>query len=80
MKTQFSKVSFLAGVSAATLAASAAFEPDRSVMNDAYWRIWNDAAQAKIDADIEKYRKADANTSYWEFARYSRPRPLCLPW
>ena len=60
MKAQFSKVSLLAGVSAATLMASAAFEPDRSVMSDAYWRIWNDDVQAKIDADIERYRKADA--------------------
>ena len=54
MKAQFSKVSLLAGVSAATLMASAAFEPNRSVMSDAYWQIWNDAVQAKIDADIEK--------------------------
>ena len=29
-------------------------------MSDAYWRIWNDDVQAKIDADIERYRKADA--------------------
>ena len=61
MKAKFSKVSLLAGVSAATLVASAAFEPNRSVMSDAYWRIWNDDVQAKIDADIEKYRKADAS-------------------
>ena len=60
MKAPFSKVSLLAGVSAATLVASAAFELNRSVMSDAYWRIWNDDVQAKIDADIEKYRKADA--------------------
>ncbi len=37
-----------------------AFELDKSVMSDAYWKIWNDEALAKIDADIEKYRKADA--------------------
>ena len=38
----------------------AEFKVDRSVMSDAYWKIWNDDVQAKIDADIEKYRKADA--------------------
>ena len=40
--------------------ASAEFKMDKSVMADAYWRIWNDESQAKIDADIEKFRKADA--------------------
>ncbi len=44
----------------AALAASAEFNIDRAVMSDAYWKIWNDEVQAKIDADIEKYRKADA--------------------
>ena len=34
---------------------------DKSVMADKYWAIWNDGVQAKIDADIEKYRKADAS-------------------
>ncbi len=37
----------------------AAFEMDRSVMSEAYWKIWNDAEQARIDADIEANRKAD---------------------
>ncbi len=32
--------------------ALAEFKMDRSVMSDAYWRIWNDDAQKKIDADI----------------------------
>ena len=40
--------------------AFADFKVDRSVMSEEYWKIWNDDAQAKIDADIEKYRKADA--------------------
>ena len=40
--------------------AFAEFKVDRSAMSDAYWKIWNDDVQAKIDADIEKYRKADA--------------------
>ena len=42
------------------LAAHADFKMDKSVMSDKYWEIWNDQVQAKIDADIEKYRKADA--------------------
>ncbi len=43
------------------LAASAEFQMDRSAMSDAYRKIWNDDVQAKIDADIEKHRKADAS-------------------
>ena len=35
------------------------FVLDKSVMSDRYWEIWNDAEQAKIDADIERNRKAD---------------------
>ena len=38
-------------------AAGAAF--DRSLMSDAYWKIWNDAEQARIDADIEANRKSN---------------------
>ena len=45
----------------AVLPSWAAFKMDRSVMSEAYWKIWNDEVQAKIDADIEKYRKADAS-------------------
>ena len=45
----------------AATAAFAEFKIDRSVMSKEYWAIWNDQAQAKIDADIEKYRKADAS-------------------
>ena len=40
--------------------AQAEFVIDKSVMSDKYWEIWNDAEQAKIDADIERNRKADA--------------------
>ena len=32
----------------------------RSDMSPEYWRIWNAAEQARIDADIERNRKADA--------------------
>lgn len=51
----------LAALGFAGSAAFAEFKVDRSVMSEAYWKIWNDQAQAKIDADIEKYRKADAS-------------------
>ena len=41
------------------LSAAADFQIDRSVMSDAYWELWNADVQSRIDADIEKYRKAD---------------------
>ena len=44
----------------AVLTARGEFVIDRSVMSEKYWAVWNDEAQARIDADIEKYRKADA--------------------
>ena len=47
----------------AALSASAAFEIDRSAMSEKYWQIWNDDVQAKIDADIERFRKADATVA-----------------
>ena len=43
----------------AATAAQAEFKIDRSAMSEAYWNIWNDDVQKRIDADIEKYRKAD---------------------
>ena len=43
------------------VAVSAAFNMDKSAMSEAYWKIWNDGVQARIDADIEKYRKTDAS-------------------
>jgi len=46
---------------AAAFSSQAEFKIDRSAMSDRYWEIWNDGVQAKIDADIEKYRKADAS-------------------
>ena len=57
MKTTFVTTAALALV----LTAHADFKIDRSVMSDKYWAIWNDEVQAKIDADIERYRKADAS-------------------
>lgn len=41
--------------------ARAEFAIDRSVMSDAYWKIWNDDVQRMIDADIEANRKADGD-------------------
>ena len=49
----------VASLTSVVLTASAAFQVDKSVMSDKYWRIWNDDVQTKIDADIERNRKAD---------------------
>ncbi len=54
MKETLVALSALAAVS-----VQATFTLDRSVMSEEYWKIWNDDAQRRIDADIEKYRKAD---------------------
>lgn len=40
---------------------TSAAEDIQHVMSQGYWDIWNDAEQARIDADIETYRKADAS-------------------
>ena len=37
---------------------------ESKVMSEAYWKLWNPEVQAKIDRDIEKYRKADAVLSF----------------
>ena len=34
-------------------------EDTKGYMSEAYWALWNEEEQARIDADIEKYRKAD---------------------
>ena len=47
-------------LSLAVLPSVAAFEIDKSAMSQEYWDIWSDDVLAKMDADIEKYRKADA--------------------
>ena len=54
------KLAAVACLALCSLSVRAAFEIDPSVMSDAYWNVWNDAEQAKIDADIEANRKADA--------------------
>ena len=59
--TGFPRYGFALAVACfAGCAAFAEFKVNRSVMSDAYWKVWNDDVQAKIDADIEKFRKADA--------------------
>ncbi len=58
---------FLAAVFAATAIGAQAqpvfprsqAEDTKGYMSEAYWKIWNEEEQARIDADIEKYRKAD---------------------
>ena len=52
-----------AGAAILAIGAQAGFTPDKSVMDKAYWALWNDEVQAKIDADIEQYRKADASVA-----------------
>ena len=34
-------------------------EDTKGYMSEKYWKYWNEKEQARIDADIEKYRKAD---------------------
>lgn len=36
------------------------FVLDRSVMSEAYWDIWNDDVQGRMDRAIDRYRKVDA--------------------
>ena len=48
-------------VALAAMAAQAEFTVDKSVMSAKYWEIWNETEMARINADIEKYRKADAS-------------------
>ena len=60
----------LAAVCFAGGAAFAGFKVDRSVMSEAYWQIWNDEAQAKIDADIESTaRRMRLRMSMYPMAR-----------
>ena len=59
MKSKWSVCCIMTAIAAVT--TQAAFTVDRSVMGDEYWAIWNADVQAKIDADIEQNRKADAS-------------------
>ena len=53
------KKKIIAVAALAAVAVQAEFKVDRSAMSEEYWKIWNDDVQKRIDADIEKYRKAD---------------------
>lgn len=35
-------------------------QDNEHIMSEAYWKLWNPKVQARIDADIDRYRKADA--------------------
>lgn len=61
------KFSLIVGVvlSSITLYAQGPFpksakEDKEKIMSEAYWKIWNPKVQAKIDRDIETYRKSNA--------------------
>lgn len=45
-----------------------ATEDKEKIMSEAYWKIWNPKVQAKIDRDIERYRKSDAFVSLEDVA------------
>ena len=53
------KIAVVVCLASLVLSASAAFQVDKSVMDARYWELWNDEVQARIDADIERNRKAD---------------------
>jgi GH35 family endo-1,4-beta-xylanase len=57
------KKTMLLAVVASGISLYADFVVDKSVMSNKYWEVWNDGVIAKLNADIEKYRKADAS---WE--------------
>ena len=37
---------------------------DPAVMGEGYWKKWSPEVQAEIEADIERYRKADGETAF----------------
>ena len=49
-----------------------ASEDKDAVMSKAYWDVWNDDVQKKIDADIEANRKADAVINIGSLAKDSK--------
>lgn len=44
----------------------------KKIMSEAYWEHWNPEVQARIDNDIEKNRKADAEISLPDYAKKSK--------
>lgn len=49
-----------------------AAEDTLGVMSSAYWNIWNDALQERIDKDIDTYRKGDASFKTGKIKRGSK--------
>ena len=49
----------LSAASFAQQTPSDSYKPNAAVMSSRYFEFWNADVQAKIDADIEKNRKAD---------------------
>ena len=45
-----------------------------NTMSEAYWKIWNPKVQAKIDADIEANRKADAVINLGDVSQFNHAR------
>ncbi len=43
-------------------------EDKEKIMSSEYWKIWNPEVQAKIDKNIEKYRKADGKITLTDYA------------
>ena len=46
-------------------------EDVQGYMSKAYWSLWNEEEQARIDADIERYRKSDAEITLPNIAKNS---------
>ena len=46
-------------------------EDTKGYMSKEYWAIWNAEEQARIDADIERYRKSDAEITLPNIAKNS---------
>ncbi len=72
------RVILLVVLAVATISAQAQIQFPRSYaedtkgyMSEAYWKLWNPEEQARIDADIEKYRKADGEFSIGDIKRNS---------
>ena len=46
-------------------------EDEQGYMSKAYWALWNEEEQARIDQDIEQYRKADGEVTLANVAKNS---------
>lgn len=57
------KIKFLSCVMLLAITCSAQTMDSKDAMSDAYWALWNEDVQRKIDEDIDRNRKADAVVS-----------------